>query len=165
MASDIFLKVNGIVGESTDNAHKDEIEVLAYNHGVSMSLEATPSSAGGGTSGRCNHSDFSITKSLDKASPLLAQRCCSGEHIDEIAITLNRASGDTGGKVPYMVYTMKNVVISSVSVGGGDGAGVPTETVAFNYGSIKWEYAKQARKGGGAAGKTAGTWNVEKNNV
>jgi type VI secretion system secreted protein Hcp len=31
MAQDIFLKINGIDGESPDSAHKSEIEVLSWS--------------------------------------------------------------------------------------------------------------------------------------
>ena len=31
MTQDIFLKINGIEGESQDSDHKNEIEVLAFN--------------------------------------------------------------------------------------------------------------------------------------
>ena len=31
MASDIFLKVDGIKGEATDVDHKDEIEVVSWS--------------------------------------------------------------------------------------------------------------------------------------
>jgi hypothetical protein len=34
MASDIFAKIGDIKGESTDNKHKDEIEVLSFSWGV-----------------------------------------------------------------------------------------------------------------------------------
>ena len=34
MAVDIFLKLDGIKGESQDHKHKDEIDVLAWSWGV-----------------------------------------------------------------------------------------------------------------------------------
>jgi len=36
MAGDCFLKIDGIPGESTDDKHKDWIEVMSYSHGVSQ---------------------------------------------------------------------------------------------------------------------------------
>lgn len=164
MASDIFLKIKGVDGESTDDKHKNEIEVMAFSHGVTQPTSAVASTSGGGTTGRCSHADFSITKALDKASPLLVQKCCTGEAIDEVVMTINRASGEKGGlKVPYMVYKLTNVVISNVSISGSGSGGEPTENVSFNYGKIEWEYTKQARAGGSAAGKTHGSWDLEKN--
>ena len=37
MASDIFAKIGDIKGESLDNKHKDEVEVLSWSWGVSQS--------------------------------------------------------------------------------------------------------------------------------
>jgi len=45
MAVDMFLKIDGIPGESTDARHRDEIDVLSYNWGKSQ--PPTASSAGG----------------------------------------------------------------------------------------------------------------------
>lgn len=162
MASTIFLKIDGVKGESTDDNHKDEIEVMSYSHGVSQPMSAVASTAGGGTAGRCNHTDLSVVKALDSATPILNQLCCTGKHIDNVVMTIRRADGDKS--VPYMVYKLKNVVISSISVGGSSDS-VPTESLTFNYAQIEWEYTKQKRAGGGGGGKTNGSWNLEKNTV
>ena len=45
MASDIFAKIGDIKGESLDDKHKDEIEVLSWSWGVA---NAGPRSTGGG---------------------------------------------------------------------------------------------------------------------
>ena len=37
MAVDMFLKLDGIKGESLDATHKDEIDVLAWSWGLSQS--------------------------------------------------------------------------------------------------------------------------------
>jgi type VI secretion system secreted protein Hcp len=37
MPGDAFLEIDGIKGESTDDKHKDWIEILSYSHGVSQS--------------------------------------------------------------------------------------------------------------------------------
>lgn len=160
MGSTIFCKIDGIKGESTDANHKDEVELLSFSHGVSQPRSAVASTAGGGTTGRCNHTDFSIVKMMDSSSPVLNQTCCTGKHIGSIVITLRRADGDKS--VPYMVYKLSDVIISSVSVGGSSDS-VPTESVTFNYAKIEWEYTKQARAGGAGSGKTNGSWNLAEN--
>src|SRR5919109_1032111 len=93
MATDTFLKIDGIPGESTDDKHKDWIEFLSYNHGMSQPVSAA-SGTGGRTSQRVNMSDFSVMKMLDKSSPHLAQACCDGRHIKEVKVELCEASGD-----------------------------------------------------------------------
>lgn len=160
MASTMFLKIDGVKGESTDANHKDEIELLSYSHGVSQPTSAVASTAGGGTGGRCNHTDLSVSKMMDSATPILNQLCCTGKHIDSITMTLRRADGDKS--IPYMVYKLTDIVISSVSVGGSSDS-VPIETLTFNYAKIEWEYTKQARAKGGESGKTNGSWNLAKN--
>lgn len=160
MVSTMFLKIEGVKGESTDSNHKDEIELMSYSHGVSQPVSAVASTAGGGTSGRCNHTDLTVSKSLDVSTPVLNQLCCTGKHIDSVVLTLRRADGDKS--IPYMVYKLKDVVISSISVGGSSDQ-VPMETLTFNYSKIEWEYSKQARAKGGESGKSNGSWDLAKN--
>ena len=159
MPADSFLKIDGIKGESTDDKHKDWIEILSYNWGVSQMASASASTSGGGTSQRADFQDLSIVKTLDSASPLLFKACAKGDHISEVKIELCRAGGD---KLTYMEYTMNNVIISSVSTGGG-GGGEPTESITLNYGKINLNYIKQAREGGGGAGNVPAGWDLEAN--
>jgi type VI secretion system Hcp family effector len=161
MAADNFLKIDGIKGESTDDAHKDWIEALSFNWGVSQQASATASSSGGGSSQRADFQDLSVVKLMDSASPLLMKACAEGAHIDEVTLELCRAGGE---KLLYMEYKLSNVIISSVSVGGG-GGGEPTESLTINYGKINQKYTKQARKGGAGAGNTEGGWDLEANKV
>ncbi|MBK8167239.1 MAG: type VI secretion system tube protein Hcp [bacterium] len=157
---DAYLQIDGVPGECTAAGFEGMIEIQSFSHGVSQSASISASTAGGATSGRCSHQDFTITKELDKASPLLATRCCLGTHIPTITLTLTRAGG--GQHVPYMEYKLSNSIISSVSIGGGTGS-FPTEAISFNYGKIEWTYTQQKRADGGGGGKVAGSWNLEKN--
>lgn len=154
--SDIYIKIDGIPGEATDGDHKDWIEVLSYTHGITQPASATVSSAGGGTTTRCDHENYSITKYVDKASPKLYELCSSGKHISSITIDMMRASGDS--RVKYMEVKMEQVVIAGVSPAGGPE--FPTESVSLNYGNIKWTYSQQKRPDGSQAGQTTGGWSL-----
>ena len=77
MAVDMFLKIDGLKGESADDAHAGEIDVLAFSWGMSQS--GSMHIGGGGGSGKVNVQDMSITKYLDKASTVLMQKWCSGK--------------------------------------------------------------------------------------
>jgi type VI secretion system secreted protein Hcp len=157
---DAYLKIEGIPGESTAKGFEKQIEIANYSHGVSQSTDISASSSGGATTGRTMHSDFTITKAIDLASPVLLQRCSDGTHIPSLTLTLVRSGGDN--KVPFMTYTLTNLVVSNVSYGGSKD-GLPQESVSFNYGKIDWVYTQQKRAGGGGGGNTTGSWNLETN--
>jgi len=115
MAFDAFLKIDGIPGESTDDKHKDWIEVLSFDFGMEQPSSATDSSAGGGTTERVNVEDLSVMKHLDKASPKLYEFCCNGKHIKDVTLAVCRAGGD---KLKYLEVKTEQVVISSAHPSG-----------------------------------------------
>ena len=69
MASDIFAKIGDIKGESQDDKHKDEIEVLSWSWGMTHAAKLTTGSGGG--AGKASFHDLSFTHKVDKASPVL----------------------------------------------------------------------------------------------
>jgi len=162
MAFDAFIKIDGVPGESTDDKHKDWIEVLSYSWGISQPKSASASTAGGASAERADFQDFSIVKALDKASPKLALACAQGKHIKEVKIELCRAGGD---KVKYMEYKLTNAIITSVRRGGSSQGGetLPLEEVAFDYGKIEWTYTQQKREDGSGGGQVSANWDLQAN--
>lgn len=162
MAFDAFLKVTDIPGESTDDKHKDWIEILSFSAGVSQTASGSASSGGGASAERADFQDFSIVKALDQASPKLALACANGTHIKEIVLELCRAGGD---KVKYMEYKMTHCIISSHMPGGTSqgGEALPLEEVSFNYGKIQWTYTRQKREDGSGGGNVAANWDLQLN--
>jgi type VI secretion system secreted protein Hcp len=156
---DAYLKIDGVPGESSMTGFEDQIEVLSYSHGIVQPSAGSRSSAGGGTTGRCEHHDFTIVKEVDKATPLICGKCSDGKHIDNVVLTLCRAGGTT--PVAFMEIKMTDVVISSVQPSGSK-EGLPIESVAFNYGKIEWVYTQQKRKGGEGGGKTTASYDLTK---
>ena len=68
------------------------------------------------------------------------------------------ARNDGGRVIEPMRYTMKNVVISSVSVGGGGGS-KPVETLTLNYNQISWKFTTQ-QHGTDEAQTIDGKWDL-----
>ncbi len=162
MAFDCFLKIDGVPGESTDDKHTEWIELLSYSHGVSQMSSGSVSSGGGRSAERCDHQDFSVVKTLDKASPKLNLYCCNGTHIKLINIELCRATGD---KQKYMEYILTDSIVSSVRPGGSSqgGEALPLEEVTFNYGKIEWVYTETDHKTGKPKGDVKTNWDLELN--
>jgi type VI secretion system secreted protein Hcp len=108
---------------------------------------------------RCEHSDFSIVKTLDKSSVKLALFCCNGSHIKEIKMELCRATGD---KQPYMENVLNDVIVSSFRPEGNvqGGEALPLEAISFNYGKIEWTYTATDHETGKPAGDVKTHWDV-----
>src|SRR5215831_10842790 len=90
MAVDMFLKLDGIEGESKDHKHAGEIELLSFSWGVSNSSQVGCAGGGGGA-GKANFSSFSFMKRVDSATPQLMLSCATGEHIKSGLITVRKA--------------------------------------------------------------------------
>ena len=162
MAFDAFLQIDGIPGESTDDQHKDWVEIKDYAHNINQPLSGSASSGGGRSSERANHGTFQITKELDKASPKLSLACCNGENIKKVVLELCRAGGD---KQKYMTYEMEDVVVQSIGPEGnakGDG-NLPLDRVAFAYGKMTWTYTQLDGKTGKPKGDVSAHWDQTEN--
>jgi type VI secretion system secreted protein Hcp len=70
---------------------------------------------------------------------------------------------DSGKVIELMRYTMKNVLVSSISIGGG-GGDKPVETLTLNYNDIAWKFTSQ-KATVGVNGVVNGTWNLATNAV
>jgi len=154
-----FANFGDIKGESTDKEHKDWVMVLKYDHAVTQPPSYSQKTAGGRSAEEVNHSEFTIVKLLDAATPKLHEAACKGTHLPEVVIEVWRAGGDK--PVKYMEYKLKEVLISGVISNGDPGhtAGFPTETIKMTYGAIEWTYTKQ-KPDGTAAGNVAAKWSV-----
>ena len=159
---DCFLKIDGVDGESTDDKHLGWIEVLAYSHGVSQPSAGSVSSGGTRYADRADLQDFSIVKTLDKASPKLALYVCNGTHINEVVLELCRATDE---KHRYMQYRLSDVMVTVVRPSAGTVAGqvLPLEEVTFNYGKIEWIYTETDPVTGKPKGDVRAQWDLVTN--
>jgi len=157
MAVDMFLKLDGIDGESKDDKHKNEIDVLAWSWGMTQS--GSFHVGGGGGAGKVNIQDISVTKYIDKSSSVLMLDCCNGDHIANATLTVRKA-----GKSPleYLTIKMTKVLVTSVSTGGSGGEDRLTENVTLNFAKVECTYKEQDDKGAEANAKTL-TWDIEAN--
>jgi type VI secretion system secreted protein Hcp len=137
MPFDAFLKIEGIPGESQDDKHKNEIDVLSFSWGINRPK---------GERGRAKVSDFSVVKFTDKASPLLFDAACEGRDIPEATFTARKAGGE---QQTFLKYVFKDVIISSVQPSGTSGSEspIPTETVSLAFGSVEITYTAQGPNG------------------
>jgi type VI secretion system secreted protein Hcp len=146
MASDIFAKIGDIKGESTDDKHKDEIEVLSFSWGVTNS--AIIKSGGGGGVGKATFQDLAFVHSIDKASPSLLRVCATGLHIKEATIT-QRKPGK--GQQEFLIIKMNDVIVTGVALSDSS-SGTSSENVSLAFAKVDFEYRPQKPNGSLDAG-------------
>ena len=147
MAADIFAKLGDIKGESQDNKHKDEVEVLSWSWGVTQS--GSMAGGGGGGAGKATFNDFTFTHRLDKASPKLLRACATGEHIKEATITVRKAGK---GQQEFLIIKMNDIIITGVHPSGSGDSAATAESVALQCAKVDLEYKPQKSDGSLDAG-------------
>ncbi|WP_372623336.1 Hcp family type VI secretion system effector [Falsiroseomonas sp.] len=159
MAVDIFIKIEGAEGEAQDSSHKNEIDVVSWNWGMSQAGSFLAGTGAGSGTGKVQVRDLSFAKYVDKASTNLMLFCCNGKHVPEAVLTVRKAGESP---VEYLKITMSDCFISSVDAGGAGEQDRLMETVAINFGKVKVEYTPQ-KADGTADAPTTLTWNVKEN--
>ena len=160
MAVDIFLKLsNNIKGESQDDTHRGEIDVLAWDWGLTQSGTTHIGSGGGG--GKVNVRDITLTKYVDLATNDLIKRCTSGEHIESGELIVRKSGG--AAPVEYFRIKMNNLMITSYTTGGSkDGLDRIQETLTLNFRKFEVLYTLQEDSGAAGAETLAG-WDIAEN--
>jgi type VI secretion system secreted protein Hcp len=147
-ASDIHLKIGDIKGESTDDKHKDEIDVESWAWGASN--PGSISQGGAASAGRVTFTDLSFVHRMDKASPNLWKACATGQHFRDATLT---SAKQGKGLQDFLIVKMTDVLVSSVSLSESNGAGmVPMEQVSMKFGKVDLEYKPQKADGSLDAG-------------
>ncbi|MGS0742984.1 Hcp family type VI secretion system effector [Glaciimonas sp. GG7] len=158
MAQDMFLNIRGIDGESDDQTHKAEIELLSWSWSISQQSNMHAGSGGG--AGKATVDDLEFEHFIDRASPNLIQYCLSGKHIDEAVLVVRKAGGNP---LEYLKLTMNNVLVTGVSpYGSSIDEARPKEKVRLSFSRLKHEYVVQNAEGGSGGAITA-TFDIKKN--
>ena len=123
-----FLKLQGITGESRNARHTGESEIDNFAFGAT-----------GGSASRPAPRAFVISKSYDKASPLLLQRLANGQHIASVVVTQDKPAGT------FMRYTLTDVQVVDYEHTGR--AAKNAERVCLTFNRAEVEYLPQQADG------------------
>lgn len=157
-SGNIFLKLEGVDGESKVKGFEGTIDVTAWSWG--MSQPGSMHTGGGGGAGNVNIQDLSFSHNMDKSSPNLMLFCSKGTHITEAELTVRKPGGDA--PVEYLKIIMKPCMITSVATGGANGEEVLVENVTLSFSEVKVTYTEQASDGAAGKGIEYG-WDIEQN--
>ena len=133
-ASQIFVKIEGVRGQSTDAMHSGWIDATGFADKVFQPGGSTFSS-GTRTTEKASFNDILIAKKMDIASPRLFDLCASGKHVPRVQIDFVEST--SRGKVVVAMYYLEDVVVSSVEKNFDPKTGEVMEQVTFKFAKIK----------------------------
>lgn len=139
---DYFLKFDGIPGESKDEKHKDEIDVLSW--GWSQRNSGSHSGGGGGGVGHVDMEDFHVAMEINKSTPQVFLHCATGKPIKEALLTCRKAGGK---QEEFLKFKFTHVVISSHNTTGAGGGTKPVDNITLNFSKLEVTYAEQSDSG------------------
>ena len=142
MAFDAFLKLDGVPGESADDKHKGEIEILSFSWGLSNS--GSFASGGGGGEGKASFSDVTFESATQSSSPLLALYTANGKHIPSALLTLRKRGQ---AQTAFVKITMSPVLVSSYHQAGATEGDQPFDEFTLSWAEIEFDYFPQAADG------------------
>jgi type VI secretion system secreted protein Hcp len=157
-AADYFLKIDGLKGESEDEKHKGEIEVVAFELGAAQ-VGSGGKGTGSGT-GKVAFDDMTVTARVNLSSAQLLIACATGQHFPR-ATFVGRKAGN--GQQEYLKIILSDVLVSSYrQQDQGDGDPVPLDVFTLNFAEIDFEYKPQNANGSLAAPAKVG-YDLKKN--
>jgi type VI secretion system secreted protein Hcp len=137
----MFLKIDGIKGESTDDKHPAEILIESFSFG-----QAGDTSDTGQRTGKVDMQDFHFVMGTSSASPQLMLKCASGAKLDNGALLTCRKVG--GEAAEFLKIKFYDALVSSFQNGLASSDVVPTEQFTLWFGKIEFEYRPSDPKGG-----------------
>ena len=130
----IYMEIEGIEGNVTEQGHAGQIEVDSLQFGVGRAISSAIGRSADRESSQPSMSEITVTKLMDISSPNLFVEACTG---DAKTVTIDFCK--TGQEVEaYMTYELENCLISGYSVSSGGER--PVETISLSFTKIEMTY-------------------------
>lgn len=149
--SDMFLKVDGtkqgpIKGESAEQGHIDEIELVGWEWGMDGNATAFGASAA-----RTTLKELVVRKRVDSATTGLMSAMRSNEVLKKVVLSVRKAGGSS--PVNFLTITVEKARVVSHRVGSqADGRPDLVEEVRLAFFKVQVEYRSQDTASGGGRG-------------
>ncbi|MGU7784993.1 Hcp family type VI secretion system effector [Burkholderia sp. PU8-34] len=156
----MFMKVDGVSGESADAQHKGWTDIQTFSWGASQ--PGAMASGSGGNAGKASFNDLVVAAYMDKGTPAIIKYCANGKHLPTVEISACKTGGS---QVEFMRVTLQEVLVTSAQLAGVD-PGDTADRLLMHYGfqaaKVKKQYWQQNDNGGKGAEVSVG-WNIKEN--
>jgi len=138
------MKIDGIDFEGTGLKGFDEPwTALTAVAGLDVENSISIGSSGGGAgSGKASFSPITVSKHIDKGSPLLFKALVVGKHI--ASVTFSYIKTTPKGPWVWLKFVLSDVVLTKWTLGEGF---EPDETISMSYGKIEWDFVGMDERG------------------
>jgi len=157
MAIDMFLKVDGVTGESKDSNHTGWTDITSFGWGATQ--PGNMAVGGGGGAGKAAFNNLAVDALIDKSTTAILKHCASGKHISKVELSVCKAGGQ---QVEYARITLEDVLVVSVNYNGSNNGDVLGVSYAFQAAKVQQQSWEQTSSGGKGAESSAG-WNIKEN--
>lgn len=157
MAVDMYMRVDGVQGESKDSNHRHWTNIQSYAWGATQPGNMATGSGGG--VGKASFSDLHVVAVIDKAAPAVLKYCANGRHLPQVEISVCKAGGT---QIEYLRITLSEVLVTSVQQGASKDSDAVSVDYAFQAANVKkqyWEQTDQGTKGS----ESVLAWNIKEN--
>ncbi|MEO8854634.1 MAG: type VI secretion system tube protein Hcp [Ginsengibacter sp.] len=132
----IFIKPDGINGESKDKIHANWIDATAYSGGGS-SVSSIGTGGSGAGAGKPTTTDFTFSICLDASVNPLRADMYSGKRIPNVNIEFSTGSAQ---EVVFYKILLQNVLITNISEGGNTSQSRNNVNVSFAPAQFTYTY-------------------------
>jgi type VI secretion system secreted protein Hcp len=141
--TNIFLKIDGVDGESVAKGHTKEIEVISWSW--SGGNPASFDMGTGGSLGRVKLDQLRIVKPVDRSSPILWSFLCRHFYPEKAVLTCLKASGEN--PLDYLTITLRPCIVTGITVEEKGENRPPEETIHLAFAKVCMTYQQQDNKG------------------
>jgi len=146
--TNIYLKLDGIDGESIDETHPGWIELDSFKWAVHNDASFAIGQGGQATQGHIDK--ISVDKVCDKASITLFKNCTTGKHIASGIISCLKLDGDS--RVEYLKIDLTDIIVAKVDWSGAGADALIKESVELDFAEFQKVFTLQEDKGGPSGG-------------
>lgn len=161
----VFVNIKDIPGEAREKNHKDWIACKTIDWGLERTLDMTDLGTTQRGYANAQFNKVTLTSELSKASAKLMTSVANGTSREEITIEMCRSGDDASrGMEPYLIWTLKNAIIDSYTVNGGEEQ-IPEENWTCAYRHIEIKYKLADYNTGKLSDENSFVWNLETGEV
>ena len=140
----MYLRVDGVQGELTDDPHKGCLEVQAYEH--QPHIWGDPHVTEGGKPDDLRAFRLTVSRPVNKVTPALLLQYCQQTPIPTVTLELWREDGSVPQKT--MVYTHHDCALNAIrNMKGLAADDSPTEELTFVCSAMEWAWTEHDENG------------------